>query len=111
MERSKTMIGTRLKQARIAAGLSPCDLADQCDLSAVTICRYEDDIMKPSSDVLATLARLLGVRVGYFSRQQKVKLAEVSSRKSFDLSDQEKSEASPLRRFSSSAGWRSRNSC
>ena len=90
MERSKTMIGTRIKQARIAAGLAPCDLADQCDLSVVTISRYEDDVMTPSSDVLATLARLLGVRVEYFLRQRKAKLVEVSCRKPFDLSEQEK---------------------
>jgi transcriptional regulator with XRE-family HTH domain len=70
MERSKTMIGARIKQARIAAGLAPCDLADQCDLSVVTISRYVDDVRTPSSDVLATLARLLGVRVESFLRRR-----------------------------------------
>ncbi len=84
------MIGSRIQQARLAAGLALCDLADQCDLSVVTISKYERDEMTPSSDVLLTLARLLGVRVEYFFRQHEVELVDVSCRKHLDLSEQEK---------------------
>lgn len=84
------MIGSRIQQARLAAGLPLCDLADQCDLSMVTISKYERNEMTPSSDELLTLAKLLGVRVEYFLRQHEVELTEVSCRRPLELSEQDK---------------------
>lgn len=84
------MIGSRIQQARLAAGLPLCYLADQCDLSVVTISKFERDEMTPSSDELFALAKLLGVRVEYFFRQHEVELVEVSYREHLDLSEQEK---------------------
>ncbi len=60
--------GERLKQARIAAGLSQRALAEQVGLSAMAISKYENSRMSPSSDVLLRLAKALGVKIGYFFR-------------------------------------------
>lgn len=84
------MIGSRIKQARLAAGLALRDLAAQCDVSAMAISKYERDEMTPSSDVLLALAKALGVRVEYFFRQHEVELEAVSYRKHPDLPEKEK---------------------
>ncbi len=84
------MIGSRIKQARLAAGLALRDLAAQCDVSAMAISKYERDEMTPSTDVLLVLAKALGVRVEYFFRQHDVVLEEVSYRKHPDLPEKEK---------------------
>jgi Zn-dependent peptidase ImmA (M78 family)/transcriptional regulator with XRE-family HTH domain len=84
------MIGSRIKQARTAAGLALRDLAAQCGVSAMAISKYERDEMAPSSDVLLALAKALGVRVEYFFRQHEVELKEVSYRKHPELPEKEK---------------------
>lgn len=84
------MIGERIKQARMAAGLSLRDLADQADISAMAISKYERDENTPSSGVLLALAKALGVRTEYFFRQVHVSLQEVSYRKHPDLPEKEK---------------------
>jgi Zn-dependent peptidase ImmA (M78 family)/transcriptional regulator with XRE-family HTH domain len=84
------MIGSRIKQARLAAGLALRDLAPQCGVSAMAISKYERDEITPSSDVLLALGKALGVRVEYFYRQHEVELEEVSYRKHPDLPEKEK---------------------
>lgn len=64
--------GERLKQARVAAGLSQRALAEQANLSAMAISKYENGQMSPSSDVLLRLAKALGVKTGYFNRPLQV---------------------------------------
>ena len=73
--------GERLKQARLAAGLSQRELAERVDLSPMAISKYENSKMSPSSDVLLRLAKALGVKVGYFSRRLQVAVAAPSFRK------------------------------
>lgn len=84
------MIGVRVKQARLSAGLSLRDLADQCGISAMAISKYERDEITPSSEVLLALGKALGVRVEYFFRQNEVELQEVEYRKHPDLPEKEK---------------------
>ena len=84
------MFGSRIKQARLAAGLTLRDLAAQCEVSAMAISKYERDEMTPSSDVLLALAKALGVRVEYFFRQQEVDLEAISYRKHPDLPEKAK---------------------
>jgi transcriptional regulator with XRE-family HTH domain len=68
-------IGDRIKQARLAAGLSLRQLADlAAPLSATAISRYENGLDMPGTDVLLRLARALGLKVEYFLRQLSVEI-------------------------------------
>jgi Zn-dependent peptidase ImmA (M78 family)/DNA-binding XRE family transcriptional regulator len=84
------MIGARIKRARLAAGLSLRDLAEQCSVSAMAISKYEREEIAPSSDVLLRLAKALDVRVEYFFRQHEAELTEVEYRKHRDLPEKAK---------------------
>ena len=66
--------GERLKQARVASGLSLRLLAERVGLSAMAISKYENGQMMPSSDVLIRLSQSLGVKPGYFSRPLQVEV-------------------------------------
>jgi Zn-dependent peptidase ImmA (M78 family)/transcriptional regulator with XRE-family HTH domain len=70
------MIGDRLRQARISAGLSLRQLADKTDnyISAQVIHKYEAGKSNPGSDVLIKLAKALDVKVEYFFRPDSVQV-------------------------------------
>ena len=80
------MIGSRIERARNAAGLSQRALAEQIDLSAMAISKYERNEVTPNSDVLLRLSKALGVRVEYFFRRITVELEQVEFRKRASLS-------------------------
>jgi Zn-dependent peptidase ImmA (M78 family)/DNA-binding XRE family transcriptional regulator len=61
-------IGERLKLARAKARLSQRALADQAGVTAMSISKYENNEMMPSSDVLLKLADALDVRMEFFLR-------------------------------------------
>jgi len=71
------MLGGRIKQARIAAGLSLRRLAEASGnyVSAQVIQKYEQGITNPGSDVLIKLAKALGVKVEYFFRPASVQVS------------------------------------
>jgi Zn-dependent peptidase ImmA (M78 family)/DNA-binding XRE family transcriptional regulator len=75
------MIGDRIHQARKSAGLSMRALGEKAGISAMAISKYENKKSIPSSAVMLSLARALGVRVEYFFRVSQVKLKEVEYRK------------------------------
>lgn len=77
------MIGTRLKLARTAAGLSLRELEAQIDgrVTAQAIGKYERDEMMPSSSVLIALARALKVSEDYLLNPADVELVGVEFRK------------------------------
>ena len=75
------MIGERIKQARKATGLSLRTLADRAGVTAMAISKYEAGKSTPSSGVLLSLAKALGVRTEYFFRPVKIELQEVEYRK------------------------------
>lgn len=75
------MIGDRIKQARTAAGLSLRELAEKAGISAMAISKYETGKSTPSSGVLLSLSKALGVPVEYFLRTERVELEEVEYRK------------------------------
>ncbi len=68
------MIGERIKQARIAAGLSLRQLSECMDnyVSAQVIHKYELGKAIPGSDVLIHLAQALGVKVEFFFRPETI---------------------------------------
>lgn len=77
------MIGNRLKLARDAAGLSLRDLQERIDglVTAQAIGKYERDDMMPSSTVLLSLAKALGVSPEYLLSKRQLTLEEVDFRK------------------------------
>ena len=75
------MIGSRIKQARKASGLSLRELAEKAGLSHMAIAKYENGKITPNSTVLLALSRALNVRVEYFFRTIQVSLHEVEYRK------------------------------
>ena len=77
------MIGKRLRIARTAAGLSLRALEAKIDknVSAQALSKYERDEMMPGSDVLAALARALGVQESYLLGQNDLTLESVEFRK------------------------------
>lgn len=87
------MLGARIKQGRVAAGLSLRDLAQQVGLSAMAISKYERDQIRPSSETLLRLAKALAVRTEYFFRQPSIELTEVEFRKHAKLSPQDEAKA------------------
>lgn len=70
------MIGGRIRQARVSAGLSLRQLAEKTGnyVSAQAIHKYETGTATPGSDVLIHLASALNVRVEYFFRPDSVQV-------------------------------------
>jgi Zn-dependent peptidase ImmA (M78 family) len=77
------MIGSRLKLAREAAGLSLRELEARIDalVSAQAIGKYERDEMMPSSTVLIALAKALAVSPDYLLSKREVALTDVDFRR------------------------------
>ena len=71
------MLGNRIKQARIAAGLSLRELAARMEnyVSAQVIHKYELGKSMPGSDVLIRLSKALGVKMEYFFRPDTVQVS------------------------------------
>ena len=78
----------RLKSARIMKGWSLQELADRVDISISkqALNKYELNSMKPDSEVLIALAKVLEVKPDYFLKESKIKLEPVEFRKKAKLS-------------------------
>jgi Zn-dependent peptidase ImmA (M78 family)/DNA-binding XRE family transcriptional regulator len=77
------MIGSRLKLARNAAGLSLRALAERMEglVTAQAIGKYERDEMMPASRVLLALAKALKVTPDYLLSQRDIRLGRMEFRK------------------------------
>ncbi|MFW8565970.1 helix-turn-helix domain-containing protein [Orrella sp. 11846] len=75
------MIENRIRQARLAAGLTLAALGDKVGVSHTTIQKYEKGRLTPSSSQLLKLARACGVRTEYFFRTHTVDLLRPEFRK------------------------------
>lgn len=77
------MIGERLKQARLGAGLSMDALAAKIDhfLTKQAISKYETGKSIPGPEALVRLADALGVKTSYFMRESKIKVKFIAYRK------------------------------
>jgi len=64
------MIGSRLRQFRVAQGLTLDELAGSSKVSRGTIHRIELDQVSPRLDTLADLCRALGISLGDFFRME-----------------------------------------
>ena len=70
------MIADRVRQARLAAGLTLGALGEQVGVSHTAIRQYEKGGLVPSSSQLLKLARACGVRTEYFFRTHRVELLQ-----------------------------------
>ena len=77
------MIGERLKQARLGAGLSMDALVAKMNhfLTKQAISKYETGKSVPGSEVLVRLAKTLGVKTSYFMQEPKVNVEFIAYRK------------------------------
>lgn len=58
-------IGTRIRQARLASGLSQAQLAKEVGVSAGAIGNYESGYSSPKDEILYTLMRVLNVDANF----------------------------------------------
>ncbi len=75
------MIADRIRQARLAAGLTLGSLGEKVGVSHTAIQKYERGLLTPSSSQLLKLARACDIRTEYFFRTNKVELMEPEFRK------------------------------
>lgn len=62
-------LGERLKLARLKARMSQRELADRVGVTAMSISKYESNLMMPSAETLFKLAQALDVRLEFLLRQ------------------------------------------
>lgn len=75
------MIAERVRQARLAAGLTLASLGEKVGVSHTAIQKFEKGQLTPSSTQLLKLARACGVRSEYFFRTRTVELLQPEFRK------------------------------
>lgn len=75
------MIADRIRQARLAAGLTLATLGEKVGVSHTAIQKYEKGLLTPSSSQLLKLARACGIRTEYFFRAHSVELLQPAFRK------------------------------
>ncbi|MCW2314328.1 helix-turn-helix domain-containing protein [Rhodoferax antarcticus] len=75
------MIANRIRQARLAAGLTLDALGEKVGVSHTAIQKYEKGLLTPSSSQLLKLARACGIRTEYFFRTHTVELLQPEFRK------------------------------
>ncbi len=75
------MIADRIRQARLAAGLTLGALGEKVGVSHTAIQKYEKGLLTPSSSQLLKLARACGIRTEYFFRTHTVELLQPEFRK------------------------------
>ncbi|MCM3141336.1 helix-turn-helix transcriptional regulator [Brevibacillus brevis] len=59
------MYGQRIKEARLAMGMSRKDLAEKLGVNETTITRYENEKRKPDPETLTSLSEILKVTTDY----------------------------------------------
>ncbi len=81
--------GERLKDARIAAGLTQQELGEACDLSTITIQQYETGKRTPNMFRLFILAKAVGTTAADLLGEEEKPIAEKSQLEVFRESAQE----------------------
>jgi Zn-dependent peptidase ImmA (M78 family)/DNA-binding XRE family transcriptional regulator len=83
----ENIFGTRLMLARKMNGFSLQDLADVLDnrITKQALNKYEAGQMRPNSELLGDLSKVLNVKPDFFVRKGIVNLGEISFRKKQDL--------------------------
>ncbi len=85
----KNILGVRLKLARTMAGISLQELSNQIGnlVTKQALNKYEQGLMKPTTEVLVALSKSLNVKPEYFLKKKTVELNNISFRKKVNLSN------------------------
>jgi len=85
---NQNFFGVRLKLARKMAGMSLQELSDLLDnlVTKQALSKYEQGLMKPSIEVLLSLAKLLKVKTDFFLKKDPIEVRDISFRKKVTLS-------------------------
>lgn len=85
----KNILGVRLRLARKMAGISLQELSDQIGnlVTKQALNKYEQGLMKPTSEVLIALSKSLNVKPEYFLKKKTIVLDNISFRKKASLSN------------------------
>lgn len=59
------MLGQRINELRLAAGLNQVDLAKRLNIAKQTVSNWENENIQPSIEMLVRLAKLFGVTTDY----------------------------------------------
>lgn len=91
-EDRQPLIGARLRQARLAAGLSLEELASKLKrpLTKQTLSKYETNKTEPSTSTLIELAKALGVKPSFLLSEPQVSVSWSAYRKHASLSARER---------------------
>lgn len=82
-ESIENIFGNRLKLARKMAGMSLQDLSDalHSEVTKQSLNKYEMGLMKPTSEVLISLSKILKVKPDFFLKKNNVQFGEIAFRK------------------------------
>ena len=83
----KNLVGIRLKLARKMAGMSLQDLSNALSnkVTKQSLNKYEQGLMKPSTETLIALSSVLSVKPDYFLKSDLLELGEILFRKKASL--------------------------
>lgn len=83
----KSHVGSRIKSARMLAGLSLRELSVSLNgiVTHTAISKYEKGMMMPDSKILIALSNALDVKTDYFFRSQAIELSNIEFRKKSSL--------------------------
>src|SRR5271168_4127307 len=84
---NENIFGNRLKLARKMAGMSLQDLSDTLNnrVTKQSLNKYEMGLMKPTSEILIYLSKVLHVKPDFFLKKHQIELGEISFRKKVGL--------------------------
>jgi Zn-dependent peptidase ImmA (M78 family)/DNA-binding XRE family transcriptional regulator len=84
----QNFFGVRLKLARKMAGMSLQELSDKLDnlVSKQALNKYEQDLMKPSNEVLQAISKSLNIKPEFFLKQDVLEVKDISFRRKVSLS-------------------------
>ena len=85
------MIGDRIRQARLAAGMTQDEVVERLanaghPITKAALSKYEKKKSEPKQTLLVLLARVLGVKVGHFLSEPKLTIVWLAFRKQAKLS-------------------------
>lgn len=77
----ESLVGNRIKNARILKCLSQQNVAEEIGISKQMVSKYEKGEALPSSSKLIKLSKLFGLKIDYFFSSFQIELGEINFRK------------------------------
>lgn len=77
----ESLVGNRIKNARILKCLSQQNVAEEIGISKQMVSKYEKGEALPTSSKLIKLSKLFGLKIDYFFSSFQIELGEINFRK------------------------------